>query len=564
MALLAFAMLIVSLDQYIVVVALPEIGRDLGYTAQTLQSVISAYAVASAGFLLLGGRAADLLGRRRVLVSGLVLYVGASLAGGLAPVPEVLLAARAAQGLGGALVFPATLALVNTTFAEGRERNRALAVWGSSGAAGLVVGVLLGGVLTHAFGWEAVFFVNVPLAGLAALAALRLIARDPERERNREFDLPGALSATLGITLLVFALIQGPEFGWGSPAIVASAAAGLLSLGALAIIERRSRDPLLPSRLLANRNLDIAVAIALLFAATFGAVLYFLSLYFQDVRGYDALQTGVAFLLPTAFVVAGSALGGQLTTRLGLRPTMVAALALGALGAVALGLAMSPDGSYAALIPGLIALSIADGVVFTTMFIAAGTGVADRDQGVASAIASTGSGIGAALGLAVLVLVANAGTDDLAGEALRIATADGLSAAVLTVAAGVAVTVLVALTLPSRPPNARGDPLPTPVGYAHGTRARPSLISRRGGGRKTISKSRARRHPVAAGPQAALSDSRPHRSLHQRPPAVNTSPSSAPMLIRCSAVTPGQCWFERGGLRRDHRRLPRHPREGRP
>ena len=460
LALLAFAMLIVSLDQYIVVVALPEIGRDLGYTAQTLQSVISAYAVASAGFLLLGGRAADLLGRRRVLVSGLVLYVGASLAGGLAAVPEVLLAARAAQGLGGALVFPATLALVNTTFAEGRERNRALAVWGSSGAAGLVVGVLLGGVLTHAFGWEAVFFVNVPLAGLAALAALRLIARDPERERNREFDLPGALSATLGITLLVFALIQGPEFGWGSPSIITSATAGLLALGALAIIERRSRDPLLPSRLLANRNLDIAVAIALLFAATFGAVLYFLSLYFQDVRGYNALHTGVAFLLPTAFVVAGSALGGQLTTRLGLRPTMVAALALGALGAVALGLAMSPDGSYAALIPGLIALSIADGVVFTTMFIAAGTGVADRDQGVASAITSTGSGIGAALGLAVLVLVANAGADDLTGEAMRIATADGLSAAVLTVAAGVAVTILVALALPSRPRTLTEIPCP--------------------------------------------------------------------------------------------------------
>jgi len=460
LALLAFAMLIVSLDQYIVVVALPEIGRDLGYTAQTLQSVISAYAVASAGFLLLGGRAADLLGRRRMLVAGLVLYVGASLAGGLAPRPEVLLVARAAQGLGGALVFPATLALVNTTFAEGRERNRALAVWGSSGAAGLVVGVLLGGVLTHAVGWEAVFFVNVPLAGLAALAALQLIARDPEREPNREFDLPGALSATLGITLLVFALIQGPEFGWGSPVIVASAVAGLLSLGALAIIERRSRDPLLPSRLLANRNLVIAVVIALLFAATFGAVLYFLSLYFQDVRGYDALQTGIAFLLPTAFVVAGSALGGRMTTRLGLRPTMVAALVLGALGAVALGLTMSPDGSYVALIPGLVALSIADGVVFTTMFIAAGTGVADRDQGVASAIASTGSGIGAALGLAVLVLVANAGTDDLAGEALRIATADGLSAAVLSVAAGIAVTVLVALALPSRRSTVTEIPCP--------------------------------------------------------------------------------------------------------
>ena len=161
LALLAFANLIGALDQYIVVVALPDIGRDLGYSAQTLQSVISAYAVASGGFLLLGGRAADLLGPRRVFITGLALYAGASLAGGLASTPEALLAARAVQGLGGALVFPATLALVNTTFAEGRERNRALAVWGGTGAAGLVVGVLLGGVLTHALGWEAVFFVNV-------------------------------------------------------------------------------------------------------------------------------------------------------------------------------------------------------------------------------------------------------------------------------------------------------------------------------------------------------------------------------------------------------------------
>src|ERR671935_111261 len=168
LALLAFAMLIVSLDQYIVVVALPEIGRALGYSQQTLQAVISAYAVASAGFLLLGGRASDLLGRRRVLVSGLTLYAGGSLAGGLAQAPEVLLVARAVQGLGGALVFPATLALINTTFAEGPERNRAVAIWGGTGAAGLVVGVLLGGVLTQALGWEAVFFVNVPLAGVGA------------------------------------------------------------------------------------------------------------------------------------------------------------------------------------------------------------------------------------------------------------------------------------------------------------------------------------------------------------------------------------------------------------
>src|SRR5262245_59128100 len=191
-------MLTVSLDQYIVVVALPEIGRELRYSAQTLQSVISAYTVASSGFLLLGGRAADLLGRGRVFLSGLAFYGGASLAGGFATTPEFLLFARAVQGLGGALVFPATLSLINTMFQEGGERNQALAVWGGAGAAGLVIGVLLGGVLTQAFGWESVFFVNVLLAALALLAAFRLIGRDREVNTQGKFDVPGALSATLG------------------------------------------------------------------------------------------------------------------------------------------------------------------------------------------------------------------------------------------------------------------------------------------------------------------------------------------------------------------------------
>jgi len=190
LVLVAFAMLIVSLDQYIVVVALPEIGRDLGYSARTLQSVISAYAIASAGFLLLGGRAVDLFGRRRVFLTGLPLYATASLAGGFATTPEVLVAARAVQGIGGALVFPATLAIINLTFAEGRERNRALSVWAGSGAAGLVIGVLLGGVLTQQLGWEAVFFVNVPLAGAALVAAWRLIGSDRERARGRSSRFP--------------------------------------------------------------------------------------------------------------------------------------------------------------------------------------------------------------------------------------------------------------------------------------------------------------------------------------------------------------------------------------
>jgi EmrB/QacA subfamily drug resistance transporter len=460
LALLAFAMLIVSLDQYIVVVALPEIGRSLEFSPQTLQAVISAYAVTSAGFLLLGGRASDLLGRRRVFVTGLALYAGGSLTGGLAPTPEVLLVARALQGLGGALVFPSTLALINTAFAEGHERNRAVAVWGGAGAAGLVIGVLLGGILTQALGWEAVFFVNVPLVGFALVLAFALVPPDREREIGRSFDVPGALTATLGITLLVFALVQGPNTGWESVAVIGSGAVGLLSLAVFAVIERRGGDPLVPPRLLGNRNLATAVAIAFLFWATFGSVLYFLTLYFQDVHGYDALETGLGFLLPTAVVVASSTLAGRVATVCGLRTTLVGALAIGALGAAALGLGMSADGSYTELIPGLVLISMGDGTVFTAMFIAAGTGVADHEQGVASGIASTSTSVGAAVGLALLVLVAASGTDGLSGEALRVATADGLSTAVLVIAVAIVATALIALRLRAEPRTRAAAPCP--------------------------------------------------------------------------------------------------------
>jgi MFS family permease len=237
------------------------------------------------------------------------------------------------QGLGGALVFPSTLALINTSFAEGHARNRALGVWGGSGAAGLVIGVLLGGLLTRAFGWEAVFFVNVPLAGVALVGAFVLIDADRARDRTRAFDLPGALTATGAVTLLVFALVQGPDLGWFSPLILAAMAVGLLLLATFAVVERRSRDPLAPPGLVANRALALAVLIAFMFMATFGSLLYFLSIYFQDVLGYDALQTGVGFLVPTAFVVAGSTLAGSVVTRMGLRRTLAVALAIGAAGA---------------------------------------------------------------------------------------------------------------------------------------------------------------------------------------------------------------------------------------
>ncbi|MEU8637627.1 MFS transporter [Amycolatopsis sp. NPDC048633] len=445
LALLAFAMLIVSLDQYIVVVALPEIGRDLGYSAQTLQAVISTYAIASSGFLLFGGRAADLLGRRRMLVTGLALYAIASVVGGLATVPLLQLAGRALQGLGGALVFPSTLAIITTTFAEGRERNRALSVWGGAGAAGLVVGVLLGGVLTRGFGWQAVFFGNVPLAGVALVAAFALIGPDRLREPGRRFGLAGTLSVTGAVTLLAFALVQGPDAGWASPGIVAALVAGALLLGAFAVIERRSADPLVPRHLLTNSTLRLALVVAFMFTATFGSLLYFLSLHFQDVWGYDALATGLGFLLPTAVVVAGSVLAGPVVTRIGVHRTLLGALAAGALGACLLGLTLTPDGSYASLVPGLVAVSAGDGMVFTAMYIAAATRVPGPQQGVASGIVTTGSGIGAAAGLAVLVLIANARARDLDGDALRVATGGGIRTAVFVIAGGIVLTFLIVL-----------------------------------------------------------------------------------------------------------------------
>jgi len=320
-----------------------------------------------------------------------------------------------------------------------------------------VVGVLLGGVLTRSFGWQAVFFVNVPLAAVALILTYLLIDADQPRGKNRTFDLPGALAVTGAVTLLVFALVQGPAAGWASPWILAAAAVGLVLLGVFAVVERRSRDPLLPPPLLANRVLDTAVVIAFLFMATFGSLLYFLSIHFQKVQGYDALQTGARFLLPTAVVVAGSAFAGKVVTRFGLKTTLVTALAIGAAGAAVLGLSLTPDGSYAALIPGLIAVSVGDGVVFTTMFIAAATGVTNRQQGVGSGIVSTSSGIGAVVGLALLVLLANAGTDGLAGEGLRTATAEGIRTAVFAVAGGIALTLLIALCVrtPRPAPAAR-------------------------------------------------------------------------------------------------------------
>ncbi|UQS23989.1 MFS transporter [Amycolatopsis thermalba] len=447
LVLLALAQLIYALDLNIVFVALPEIGADLGFPGQTQQLVVSAYVVFAGGFLLFGGRAADLLGRRRVFVFALALYAISSLAGGLAPNPATIIIARAVQGIGGALLLPSTLSLINTLFPEGPQRNRALAVWGGAGASGLTIGALLGGVLTENFGWPAVFYVNVPLAGLVALAALAVIPRDPAGGPRRRFDLPGSLTVTGGATLLVFALVQGPEQGWGSSLVIGAFALAAVLLVAFAVIEARSADPLMPFRLFGNRSLTTGMIVTFIYMATFGVLPYFLTVLMQSVHGYSALQTGLAFLVPSLAIATGTQLGERLTTRIGLRTTLILGFVVGVVGTAAMAIGFDAGAGYGVLVPGLIVSGVGQGVVWTAMWIAAATGTAAHEQGVANGIASTALNIGNAIGLAVFTALADIGTEGKTGEALRTATADGEFLVVLLTAAGMVLGLLVSLAL---------------------------------------------------------------------------------------------------------------------
>ncbi|MCG5214826.1 MFS transporter [Streptosporangium sp. KLBMP 9127] len=448
LALLAFAQFIIAVDYNIVYVALPEIGQDLDFSGQTLQWVVSAYAVALGGFMLLGGRAADLLGRRRMFILALVLYAVSSLVGGLAESPGLLVAVRAVQGLGAALLFPATLSLIGTTFAEGPERNRALAVWAAMGGSGLAGGALLGGVLTEVFGWESTFYIFVLLACVALLAAFPLLPADGARAGaavpGRRFDLPGALTATAGITLLVFVFAQGPEWGWTSAPILTAFGLGVALLVLFAVIESRSRDPLMPLRMFANSSLVAAMAITAVFGAGLGAHYYLLTVYLQDILGYDPLRTGLAYLPLTLLNIVGTKVAERLVTRAGMRTALSIGLLIGTAGLVLLALAVSPDTPFIVVLPGIMVTGFGMGIVWTSMWIAAGNGVAAAEQGVASGMASVTHQTGLAIGTALMVAIANAGIGGLNGDALRRELTQGLSTAYYMAAGVTLLGVLVA------------------------------------------------------------------------------------------------------------------------
>ncbi len=448
LALLAFTQLIVALDYNIVYVALPEIRTALGFSTQSVQWVVSAYAVGLGGLLLFGGRAVDRLGPRKLFMAGLALYAIASLAGGLASDPAVLIAARAVQGVGGALLTPATLALIYRGFAEGPARNRALGAWGLAGSAGLAAGSLLGGVLTNYLGWTWVFFVNVPLAAVCVVAALRLLPADPSRTPG-SFDVAGALLATTGSALLVLGVAAGSSAGWHSAQSAGALIVGAAVLAVLLIVERRARDPLIPLRLVRGRSLAITMAVIAIFQSTLGGGYYILTSYLQPVLGYSSLEAGLSFLpLTVVCMVAAVKLAPPLLDRWGVRTTLALSMIGAGIGIAALVAGISSAGGFWPLLPGSIIWGVGGGVAFVTLFASAGTGVAPDEQGVAAGVASTAKEIGGALGLAVFVAIVAGAHDPL----------DGLHAAGWVAAALTATGGLIAFALkPTRTVSGVGD-----------------------------------------------------------------------------------------------------------
>ncbi len=456
LALLAAAQFVVVLDASIVNVALPSIGRDLDFSQQNLSWVVNAYTLVFGGFLLLGGRMADLLGRRRVFTAGLVLFAIASLLGGLATSEGQLIAARALQGLGAAILSPAALAILTTTFAEGAERNRALGVWGAVAGSGGAVGVLLGGVLTEYLGWEWVLFVNVPVALFAAAMTSRVLPESRETGARR-YDVAGAVSITAGISLLVYALVDAVDVGWGDTQTLGLIALSLLLIASFIVIELRSSHPLISFAIFRKRTLTGANIVAILVAMSLFSMFFFVSLYMQQVLGYDALKAGVAYLPLAVGIILSAGIASQLVTRLGFKPVMVAGFVLIAAGLLWFA-QVSPGGTYVGdvLFPSLLA-AVGLGLVFVPLTIAAVAGVSAQESGLASGLINTSQQVGGALGLAILATIANSTTQDAmtrAGgdpRALPAALTDGFQDAFM-VGAGFAIlgAVLTLVLISSR------------------------------------------------------------------------------------------------------------------
>ena len=470
LALLCGAFLMVILDAAIVLVALPSIQADLGFSEQGLQWVLSAYAITFAGLLLLGGRAADLLGRRRMFVVGVLFFTIASLLCGLSWSPAALITARVVQGVGAAIMTPTALSIISTTFPEGSERNKALGIWSTMGATGATAAWLIGGPLVEGPGWEWIFFINIPL-GLAALALSPVLLRESRAEvTRRSYDPAGALTITGALVLLVYAVVEAPDVGWSDVQTILSLAGSALLLAAFGLIESRHRAPLLPLRLLRSRTLVGGNLVMLLFGTIGFGVPFILTLYAQQVLGYSAVKFGLGTAVFTVMAAVGSIVSQAVVLKVGFR--LVAATGMALLGGGALILAqVSAGGSYVGdMLFGLIVYGAGIGPAFVTATVAALAGVEGHESGLASGLSNTAFQIGAALGVAIVTTVAVSSSDDYlaANEGANplVVLNEGFQAAFLACAVLAGIGLVLALLLLGRPrqePQEQFEAVPVPM-----------------------------------------------------------------------------------------------------
>jgi EmrB/QacA subfamily drug resistance transporter len=448
LALLSVIQFMVVLDIAIVNVALPSIQTDLGFSQENLQWVISAYALVFGGFLLLGGRAADLLGRRRLFLVGVVVFTLASLLAGLAWSEASLIGARALQGLGAAIITPAALSILSTTFAEGRERNIALGVWGAVGGFGAAAGVLLGGVLTDALSWEWIFFVNVPV-GVVVFALAPLLLRESRDQSVKSFDLPGAVLVTGGLSTLVYAITQAGRDGWLAGTTLAFFGASVALLAGFVAWELRHPEPLMRFGILRTKTVSGANVAGFIMGTAMFSMFLMLTLYMQQVLGYSAMKTGVAYLAVAGTAIFTSGIAAQLVTRVGVKPVLVIGMTTLTAGLVFF-TQVSVGGSYLGdLLPGFLLIAVGIGFSFVPISIAALAGIRPAEAGLASGLINTSQQIGGALGIAALSTIATSRTEDAlaTGTPLPSALVDGFQGAFVAGLIVAALGILAAVTL---------------------------------------------------------------------------------------------------------------------
>jgi EmrB/QacA subfamily drug resistance transporter len=462
LALLCAVAFLDFVDASIINVALPDIRHDLHMSVQNLQWVPSGYLLTYGGFMLLGGRAADLLGRRRVLVAGTFLFGAAALAGGLAPDSGTVIASRLAQGVGAAMMLPAALSILTTTFTDGPERHKALGAWGGMAGLGSAAGVLLGGLLTQGPGWRWVFLIKPPLCAIVLAGAFFFIPNDRRRARLVNFDILGALLATAGALLLVYALVRAPAVGWGSARTIGELAGAAALLALFVVNEQRNQNPLLPLSVFRIKGLAAADVTQLVGIAGMFAVFFFLTLYVQDILGYSPIRTGLAYLPVTAGVGLSASLTPRLLGRFGVRPVFVAGTLVAGCGVF--WLARVPiHGSYLTdLLPGLVIMSIGLGAEFVAATTAANAGVPPQTAGLAAALFNASQWIGGALGLAIFSAIATARTTRLLAS--RAAPAAALDAGFHQALIAAAAFLLAATLFALRTTSTRGErPTAEPV-----------------------------------------------------------------------------------------------------